>query len=368
MPSYYQKHTQPLYHLKKSFTAKILETIKIVLLLCLFILSLILLYYSATKSFYSKDRLPQAIAVSTSMPSSYSQASLFFQIANEAYAEGDYEKARHFLYQAKERYPHLPNLNALSKATEEASTLQKTYLENIKNKKEETKREEMIQDRLQKAEQLIHTKEWDQATIVYQEVLLIDPHNEESKQGILNIEKLRPSASKISKSRKPETIKLYQMIETLLAQAKNHHEKEEYLLAIKAYQKAFSLAKKYDFETQEILDYLEKVEEEFNDRIYALWSEAEALFLGRRYDKAKEKIELLLAIQPSHKLALEKRRELRMLLIKQAQMLYAQSIILEAMPDIEGAKIKWENILPLISPHHEYYKKAQKKLQRYVSF
>lgn len=134
--------------------------------------------------------------------------------------------------------------------------------------------------------------------------------------------------------RSSKTLEIYQTIQTFLNRAKRNRAKGKYGSAISFFKKAFHLAQKNDFETKEILSSLKTLEEEF--------------------ENFKEKI--------------KKKKETHALHLKQAQFLYKQAVIFEAMPDIEAAKIKWETILSLLEPNTEYYQKAQRKLLRYTSF
>ena len=113
--------------------------LKIISTFALFVSSLILIYFAATYS-SSKKRVPQSQkAPLVSSPSIKSdlmdRAELYFGMANQAYQEGDYHKAKYYLIEAAQIHPE-DRFSRLEQAVHEALMIKEIYHENLTTKNE----------------------------------------------------------------------------------------------------------------------------------------------------------------------------------------------------------------------------------------
>ncbi len=349
--------------------------LKIISTFALFVSSLILIYFAATYS-SSKKRVPQSLKaplvssppVKSDKSDLMDRAELYFGMANQAYQEGDYNKAKYYLIEAAQIHPE-DRFSMLQQAVHEALMLKEIYHEKLTTKNEKEKIKEKIDLYLKMAENHIKKREWDLATIAYQEILLLDSDDETAKHGIFNVERLRhehPIKHKVIKT--PKSLSVYNQIEQKIQKAQNLAEQENYLEAIREYKEALELSKKYDFNSSEIVFALTETMTELKEQIETLWQEAEGLAGTQDYAEAQKKLKEILKLNPYYKPAIEKRAILEALLGKKAQMIYSQAVILESLPDIEAAKTQWKKITSLLSPGHPYYKKATKKLTQYATY
>ena len=352
--------------------SRIFGFVKTLFFVTLILFSLILLYYSATRPFKTA-RVPQSLSTSTvNSEPSQSRVSLFYEIASQAYTDADYEKAQHFIQEARNldtKRWESERLDSLDRAVDQALMLKKVYLEKQKSREEKSKILSQVQFYFDVAQKFIDMGDLDRAVITYQEALMIDPDNEDIKKAILNSDQLK-SKSVISQkaSKSPSTLEVYGQIETFTSKAKKFMKEENYVEAIEAYQKALQIAKLHNFQVTKVAVPLMEAINEFKSKIKALWAEADTLFQAQKYGEAKEKVNQLLKINPHFESASLKLKELNVLLSKQAQLLYSQAVMYEAMPDIEAAKEKWKTIVSLLTPENAYYQKSQKKLTQYVGF
>lgn len=348
------------------------SVLKIISTFALFVSSLILIYFAATYS-SSKKRVPQSLkAPLVSSPSIKSdlmdRAELYFGMANQAYQEGDYHKAKHYLIEAAQIHPD-DRFSRLEQAVHEALILKDIYHEKLTTKNEKEKIRGKIDLYLKTAENHVKSREWDLAVIAYQEILLLDSDDETAKRGIFNVEQIRheyPIKHKVIKT--PKSLGIYNQIEQKIQRAQNLAEQENYLEAIREYKEALELSKKYDFNSSEIVFALTETMTELKEQIETLWQEAEGLAGTQDYVEAQKKLDEILKLNPHYKPAIEKRATVKALLGKKAQMIYSQAVIFESLPDIEAAKIQWKKITSLLSAEHPYYKKAAKKLTQYATY
>ena len=353
-----------------SLTINILTLIKTALIATLITLCAYLLYCSATKSFKTEEhRSPQSLNTERKGESwSKTQANLFYQMAAEAYNDGDYFQAKQFISQAKQ-FSKSVKFDSFDRAIDEATTLKTVYCGTVKTREEKEKIEIEIRPYLESAHRFIQEKALDKAVISYQEVLLIDSSNEEAKNGIVDIEKLKNSQMPTEKKETSSSaLSLYQIINKIVAEADELEDQEKFSLAIEKYKKALSLAKKYEFNVNDIASRLLDTVNTFRDKTKTLWETADTLSQAQKYAEAKEKMIQILRMNPDYTPALEKKKELDQILSQQAQRLYSQAVVYESLPDIEGAKEKWRTILTLLDTSHLYYKKAQQKLSHYSSY
>lgn len=300
--------------------------LKIISTFALFVSSLILIYFAATYS-SSKKRVPQSLkAPLVSSPSVKSdlmdRAELYFGMANQAYQEGDYHKAKYYLVEAAQIHPE-DRFSRLEQAVHEALMLKDIYHEKLTTKNEKEKIRGKIDLYLKTAENHVKNREWDLAVIAYQEILLLDSDDETAKRGIFNVEQIRHE---------------YPIKHTVI-------------------------------KTPKSLDIYDQIEQEIQkEQIETLWQEAEGLAGTQDYVEAKKKIDEILKLNPHYKPATEKRERLSALLGKKAQMIYSQAVIFESLPDIEAAKTQWKKITSMLAPGDPYYKKAAKKLTQYATY
>ena len=350
--------------------SKLFTFVKTLFFLTLILFSLILIYYSATRPFKTV-RIPQGVSTAIS-ELTQNRAQIFYGIASQAYSETEYEKARHFVQEARaldtKRWES-EQLSRLDQAIDQALILKKTYLEKQKSKEEKDKILSQVQFYFDVAQKFIEAGELDRAVITYQEALMIDPDNEEIKKAILNVDHLKSKPLTSQRvSEKKSTLEIYQQVEHLTSRAKKFMEEENYSAAIVEYQKALQIAKQYNFQVTKVAVPLMEAIHEFKSKTKALWAEVDTLSQAQKYNEAKEKVTQLLKINPHFEPASAKLKELNSLLEKQARHLYSQAVMYEALPDISAAKERWESILSLLAPEDNYYQKAQKKLAQYVSF
>lgn len=304
------------------------DILKMASMIALFASSLILIYFSATYS-SSKKRTPQSFkkpqvespSAKLDLTDLTDRAEIYFEMANQAYQEGNYHKAKSLLIEAKQ-IDTQNRFSRLEQAAEEALILKNIYDEKRAVEKDEEKNREKIETYLKAAEKHIGKKEWDLATITYQEILMLDHDNEAAKRGIFNVEQTRHEPP--IKRKKIE-------------KAENFFEEENDLA-------------------------------ELETEIETLWQEAEGLAETEDYVEAKKKLEEILNLEPHYTPAIEKRAVVDSLLGKKAQMLYSQAVIFESIPDIEAAKTQWKKITSMLSPAHPYHKKATKKLSQYAIY
>ena len=351
--------------------SKLFTFIKTLFFVTFILFSLILIYYSATRPFKT-IRTPQSISTTISEPISQNRVQLFYEIASQAYTATDYEKAQHFIQEARNldtKRWESERLDRLDQAVDQALILKASYLEKQKSKEEKSKILSQVQFYFDVAQKFIEAGELDRAVITYQEALMVDPDNEEIKKAILNVDQLKskPVISR-KESEKKSTLEIYQKVENISRRAKKFMEEENYIAAIGEYQKALQIAKQYNFQVTKIATPLMDAIHEFKSKTKALWAEVDTLSQAQKYNEAKEKVMQLLKINPHFELASAKLKELNTLLVKQAQHLYSQAVMYEALPDISAAKEKWGMILSLLTPQDSYYQKAQKKLAQYVGF
>jgi len=335
---------------EKNLSPRFLTTfniLKIISMIALFVSSLILIYFAATYS-PSKKRTPQSFkkqavssrAIKADLPKTdlFDRAEIYFEMANQAYQEGDYDKAKYYLIEANQIHPQ-DRFGRLELAAEEALMLKSIYHEKLSAEKEEEKTEREIDAFLKTAEKYIKNKEWDLATITYQEILLLDDDNEMAKRGIFNVEQTRYEQP--IKKRK---------IKTPASEETDSFTRED--------------SEKEDprFRGDDVNLRGDDVE------IEILWQETEELSKIQDYVEAKKKLEEILALDPHYKPASEKRAAINSLLGHQARMIYSQAVIFESLPDIEAAKIQWKKIVSMLSPAHPYHKKAAKKLSQYATY
>jgi tetratricopeptide (TPR) repeat protein len=357
---------------KSSYLLTAPAVLKIISTFALFVSSLILIYFAATYS-SSKKRVPQSLkAPLVSSPAVKSdlmdRAELYFEMANQAYQEGDYNKAKHYLIEAAQIHPE-DRFSRLEQAVHEALMLKEMYHEKLTTKHEKEKIKGKIDLYLKTAENHIQKREWDLAAIAYQEILLLDNNDETAKRGIFNVERLRheyPMKHKMIKT--PESLGIYNQIEQKIQKAQNLADQENYLETIREYKEALELSKKYDFNSSEIVFALTEIMTELKEQIDTLLQEAEGLSETQDYAEAQKKLKEILKLNPYYKPAIEKQARLSALLVKKAQMIYSQAVIFESLPDIEAAKTQWKKITSLLSPGHLYYKKAAKKLTQYATY
>lgn len=308
--------------------------LKIISTFALFVSSLILIYFSATYS-SSKKRVPQSLKaplVSSPFikPDLMDRAELYFGMANQAYQEGDYNKAKYYLIEAAQIHPD-DRFSRLEQAVHEALILKDIYHEKLTTKNEKEKIRGKIDLYLKTAENHVKNREWDLAVIAYQEILLLDSDDETAKRGIFNVEQIRheyPIKHKVLKT--PKFLGIYNQIEQKIQRAQNLAEQENY--------------------------------------IETLWQEAEGLAGTQDYVEAQKKLDEILKLNPHYKPAIEKRATVKALLGKKAQMIYSQAVIFESLPDIEAAKTQWKKITSMLTPGDPYYEKAQKKLTQYATY
>ncbi|MBI3019529.1 MAG: FHA domain-containing protein [Deltaproteobacteria bacterium] len=349
--------------------SKMISFVKTIFFATLILFSLILLYTSATRPFKT-IRTPQSISVSSDQ--AQSRVRLFYEIASQAYTEADYEKARHFVQEARNldtKRWESERLDRLDQSIDQALVLKQVYLEKQKSREEKYKILSQVQFYFDVAQKFVEMGELDRAVITYQEALMTDPDNEEIKKAILNIDQLKskPVASQ-KVSEKLSTLEIYQQVESFMKKAKKLLEEENYIGAIESYQKALQIAKQHNFQVTKVAAPLMEAINEFKSKTKALWVEVDTLSQAQKYNEAKEKVIQLLKINPNFEPASLKLKEFNSLLEKQAKHLYSQAVMYEALPDIEAAKEKWESILSLLTPEDSYYQKAQKKLTYYASF
>lgn len=351
--------------------SKVWGFVKTFFFVTLILLSLILLYYSATHPFKT-TRAPQSLISVSSSDQAQSRVRLFYEIASHAYTDADYEKAKHFVQEARNldaKRWESERLEKLDQAIDHALILKKTYLEQQKSKEEKVKILSQVQFYFDVAQKFIEMGELDRAVITYQEALMVDPNNEDIKKAILNSDQLKSKPFISQKvSQKLTTLEIYQRVESLTSQAKKFMGEENYIAAIETYQKALQIAKEHNFQVTKVAAPLMEAINEFKSKTKALWAEVDTLSQAQKYGGAKAKVNQLLKMNPHFEPASLKLKELNHLLLKQAQHLYSQAVMYEALPDIEAAKEKWESILSLLTPENSYYQKAQKKLAQYVGF
>ncbi|MBI3017981.1 MAG: FHA domain-containing protein [Deltaproteobacteria bacterium] len=349
--------------------SKLLTFVKTLFFATLILFSLILIYYSATRPFKTV-RTPQSI--SKAFEPTQNRVQLFYGIASQAYGEADYEKAKHFVQEARNldtKRWESERLDKLDQSIDQALILKKAYLEKQKSREEKAKILSQVQFYFDVAQKFIEAGELDRAVITYQEALMVDPDNEEIKKAILNMDQLKSKPVAFQKiSEKLSTLEIYQQVERFTSKAKKMLGEENYIGAIESYQKALQIAKQHNFQVTKVAAPLMEAINEFKSKTKALWSEVDPLSQAQKYNEAKEKVTQLLRINPHFEPASLKRRELNALLEKQAQHLYSQAVMYEALPDISAAKEKWESIISLLLPGDNYYQKAQKKLTHYASF
>ncbi len=351
--------------------SRLFTFVKALFFVTLILFSLVLIYYSATRPFKTV-RAPQSISSVTPEPASKNRARLFYEIASQAYTDTDYEKAKHFIQEARNldtRRWEAERLDQLDRAIDQALVLKKTYLEKQKSREEKDKVLSQVQFYFDIAHKFIEAGELDRAVITYQEALMVDPDNEEIKKAILDVDHLKSKPVVSQKvSEKKSTLEIYKQVEGFTNKAKKFLEEENYMGAIESYQKALQIAKQHNFQVTKIAAPLMEAINEFKSKTKDLWVDVDTLFQAKKYNEAKEKVTQLLKINPYFEPASLKLKELNVLLEKQAQHLYSQAVMYEALPDIEAAKEKWESILSLLTPEDRYYQRAQKKLTQYASF
>ncbi|OGQ17674.1 MAG: hypothetical protein A3B70_08110 [Deltaproteobacteria bacterium RIFCSPHIGHO2_02_FULL_40_11] len=349
------------------------EIIRDILFATLIILSAILVYFSAIQPFKTSIRAPQSLTQNYSNISqnwSKIQANLYYKMAAEAYGKGDYALALNHIEQAQYLNLFDPKFIKLKKAIDEAKVLQQTFVQEFKAKAHRQWVEDQVAFHLGRAQRLIDQKEWDLATIAYQEALMVDPYNEPAKNGIDHMDSLRRTIiQKSAPLEKPSltAIDVFQKINHILSQAQDLENQQKYSNAISLYKDALTLAKTHDFKTSHIMEPLKQALKTLTHETQTLWAEAETLIQAQKYKEAKVVIEKILFMNPKFQPAKEKHVQLNQILAKQVKMLYSQAAVYENLPDISAAKSKWQEILNLTEKEHPYYIKAKEKLLQYVS-
>jgi len=347
--------------------------VKFLFLGTLLISCFMLIYYSAIQPF-ANMRGPQSLEVKQGISSSeknwvQTQAELFYEMANQSYHDGNYQKAKHFLWKARQFNGKTDVFKKLNRAIEEALVLKIIYIDELKARKNRKKLEEELQTYLSASHEHINKKEWDLAIISFQEALLIDPENEEAKKGIHNVERLKHANYQfVNKKLKHSTLKTYENIQLFLNKADSFSKQGKYSRAIYAYKNALDVAKKYDFSVDNIVDPMKKVARILKSNTKRRWTNAQTLIEAERYVAALKDIDTILVMNPKYQPAVAKKKILKRILTKKAQSLYSKAVIMESLPDITAAKVQWKTIVNMLTPSHPYYKKAEKKLAKYSAF
>lgn len=357
-----------------SLFAKSLQTYKILLLGVVFLFCMVLLYYAAALPF-AKTRTPQSLTENKKnlkpiQSWSATKAHLFYTMAIQAYQGGEYEKAKYYWHEALKLHPPSKPFENLGRAVEEAMVLKTFDIEKLKIREARKTSLERVELHLKQAKEHIKTRQWDLATIAYQEALLMDPENSDAKNGISDIEHLKHSKEKIVQKPNSEsqTLKTYNTIRNHLKTAKKFTETLKYAAALREYKHALTIARHDDLNIDEIMIPFAHTTNELQTKTEALWKEADGLTEAGQYGEALHSIQKILHMNPKFKPAMNRYGELKTILEKKAQTLYSQAVIFEALPDIEAAKTQWKNILSLLSPSEPYYQKARQKLSKYISF
>lgn len=357
-----------------SFLTTCFNIVKFMALTAIFVFCLALIYFSATQPFQVQKRLPQSVKMNSTDLSqtnnwNQTQANLYYDMATQAYHEGDYKKAKHFWNEAQS-FNTIDSKNKLGQAIEEAIVFKTLYIDHLKTDKERKKEQETIEHLVRSAKDSVRKKEWDQAIIDLQEVLLLDPENLQAKHGMANIEHFRYKYWKtpVSAPKQSETLKAYNKIQRLVERAETLKASNKLSGALITYRKALSTAQENELNFSDIARALDEIETTLTEQTNSLWQNTQVFIEAEKYVDAHLAIKKLLTMNPTFSPALKKQKTVKNIIVRKARMLYSQAIIFETLPDLEAAKMQWNSILSMLSPSDTYYKKAHKKLSKYVSF
>ena len=342
--------------------SRILHFINISFLGILLSFSLLLLYYSVS---HHEHRRPQSVVQVTS--DIVHEGNVYYGLAEQAYHNGEYLHAKQYWREAKKLSFPSPSVENLGGAIEEAIVYKTLFTENLRKKNKAYQQKEAVDSLFKVAENHVDHQEWNLATITLQEILLMDPTEERASRGIGNITKLKNISKIPKKATRPEshTLKIFNRVQTLLKNAKALEEDERYMEAMAYYREAITLAKKIDLQISGMVELFLDVQRTLKTKTKDLWGEIQLFVEGDRDKEAIEKLQFLLKMDPGFKPAIQQWHELKESIQRKAQTLYSKSLLFETIPDIDAAKILWNNILSLLKPGEIYFEKAKKKLARY---
>jgi len=286
-------------------------------------------------------------------------------LVTQYYSEGNFSEA---IMEADKIYaitPTYKNLNQyIALAKEGVKKLEKNEQER-REKERERLRKIKIKGLVNKAEKAVNDKSMDLAEGILDEVVSIDPNNDDVQRLRREISFYRKEQDRIAVEKAQKEAERKRQVQAL-SPGKTYYLQREWFKAISKLSD-FLRSKSIDEDLRkEASDMLNTSKNKLRNKVSPLVGKARSLKEGQDLKGAYEVYLDVLNIEPSHEEALNELSNIREKLENQSKKAYREAIIAESLSLYTDAKEKFQEVQQISPVDSAYYKKATEKLKDYL--
>lgn len=261
--------------------------------------------------------------------------------------------------------PTYKNLNQYVALAKEGVKRSEQLEQERREKERERQRKIKVKALLKKAEEAIKEKKMSLAEGILDEVVSLDPNNDDVLRYRREISLYRKEQERIAIEKAQKEAERKRQVQELSPGKTYFLQKEWYKATLKLAE--FLRAKSIDEDLRkEAADMLNKSKNELNNIVAPLLGKARSLKEGQDMKGAYEVYLEILDSHPAHEAALNEMNSIRERLENRSKKIYREAIIAESLSLYDDAKAKFQEVQQVSPTDSEYYKKATEKLKGYL--
>jgi pSer/pThr/pTyr-binding forkhead associated (FHA) protein len=286
-------------------------------------------------------------------------------LVTQYYSDGQFSRAimeADKVYAITTSYKNLNQYVALAKeGVKKLEALEKER----RDKERERIRKIKIKSLIIKAEDSIEKKKMDLAEGLIDEIISLDPNNDEVHRMRREIEHYRKEKERIAVEKAQKIAERKRQVQDL-SPGKTFFLQREWFKAI-AKLSDFLRSKSIDEDLRkEASEMLNTSKRNLRNKVGPLLGKARSLREGQDMKGSYETYLEILNIEPSHTEALNEMNDIREKLELKSKKIYREAIISESLSLYTDAKEKFQEVQQVSPTDSEYYKKATEKLKEYL--
>jgi len=290
---------------------------------------------------------------------------LQYQLAFDHLRNREFDKA---LYEVQKIFVLIPDYKearSIERYAKEGKRKIEAIEEEKRKKEDEARLKAKIEQLVQEIEANIKKRKFDDARILFSDLLAIDPENPNIDRWRSEMDRYEQE-TEIAEQRRLKQKEINERGRVALQEADELAAQKKYYPAIDAYQLVFEVPVSDKSIHESAKSGIANVEKAIQDERDPVLVEARQLEQNNEESKAFKLYEKATQIDPKHPEGYAGMERIRGLLHERAKAIYTEAVLAESYSDLATAKRKYQEVLEVVPSDDIYFDRAKRKLVPYV--